>query len=208
MTGFLQTLIEAGKNMSPWELAAVVGAITYLLLAVKENVWCWLFAFISTAIFTVLFWDVSLLMNSALNVYYMLMAVYGWYQWTHAGSGADQQMLAVSSMTQRQHVLMISAIVILSAVTGYLLGEHTTDAWPYVDAFTTWASVITTYLVTRKYLENWLYWVVIDMLSVPLYGNRGLILTALLFVAYVVIALVGYRSWRRHYHENRQAVAL
>jgi nicotinamide mononucleotide transporter len=209
MSHWLQSLLAAAQSMSPWEAAAVIFAITYLILAVKENVLCWLFAFISTAIFTVLFWDVSLLMDSALNVYYMAMAVFGWYQWTRGGTNGDDQprALAVQSMSSRQHTLTIATIIILSFASGYLLSEHSHAAWPYIDSFTTWASVITTYLVTRKYLQNWLYWIVIDAVSVPLYIERGLNLTALLFVAYIVIAVVGYFSWRDHLRNNEQAIA-
>ena len=134
-----ESIIAAMQGMSPWELLAVILAITYLLLAVKENVWCWLFAFISTAIYTILFWDVSLLMDSALNVYYMAMAVFGWYQWTHGGSTAGEKapVLAVQSMTNRQHVWVISVVTILSFASGYLLSEHSNAAWPYIDSFTT-----------------------------------------------------------------------
>ena len=85
MDNWLQSVLSAASSMSPWELAGVIFAIAYLLLAVRENVWCWFFAFVSTAIYTVLFWDVSLLMDSALNVYYMAMAVFGWYQSTRGG---------------------------------------------------------------------------------------------------------------------------
>jgi nicotinamide mononucleotide transporter len=209
MSTWLQTIIDAALSMSPWEAVAVILAIAYLLLAVRENILCWLFAFISTAIYTVLFWDVSLLMDSALNVYYMAMAIYGWYQWSHGGTNGDEQahILAVRSMSGQQHFLVITTIAILSLVSGYLLAEHSTAAWPYVDSFTTWASVITTYLVTRKYLQNWLYWIVIDMVSVPLYIDRGLNLTALLFIVYTVVAVIGYFSWRDHLRNNGQAVA-
>ena len=209
MNTWLQTIIDAALSMSPWEAAAVILAIAYLLLAVRENILCWLFAFISTAIYTVLFWDVSLLMDSALNVYYMAMAIYGWYQWSHGGTNGDKQAhaLAVRSMSGQQHFLVITTIAILSLVSGYLLAEHSTAAWPYVDSFTTWASVITTYLVTRKYVQNWLYWIVIDMVSVPLYIDRGLNLTALLFIVYTVVAVIGYFSWRDHLRNNGQAVA-
>jgi len=204
-----ESMISAIQAMSSWELLAVILAMAYLLLAVRENVWCWLFAFISTAIYTVLFWDVSLLMDSALNVYYMAMAVFGWYQWTHGGAANDDQTrkLAVCIMSNRQHVLVICAVAVLSLASGYLLSEHSNAAWPYVDSFTTWASVITTYLVTQKYLQNWLYWIVIDVVSVPLYIDRGLNLTALLFVAYIVIAVFGYFSWRAHLQQSEQAHA-
>jgi nicotinamide mononucleotide transporter len=209
MDNWLQTVLATAQSMSLLEVTAVVFAMAYLLLAVRENVLCWLFAFLSTAIYTVLFWDVSLLMESALNVYYMAMAVYGWYQWTRGGTNGDElpHALAVRSMSGSQHVWVIAAIVVLSAVSGYLLGEHSTAAWPYVDSFTTWASVITTYLVARKYLQNWLYWIIIDAVSVPLYIDRGLNLTALLFVAYVVIAVIGYFKWRDHFRNNGQVVA-
>jgi nicotinamide mononucleotide transporter len=197
MSGWIQSIIATIQAMSSWELLAVILAIAYLLLAVRENVLCWLFAFVSTAIYTVLFWDVSLLMDSALNVYYMAMAVFGWYQWTRGGPGSNA--LAVHTMSIRQHVRVIVTVAILSLVSGYLLSEYSNAAWPYVDSFTTWASVITTYLVTRKYLQNWLYWIVIDAVSVPLYIDRGLNLTALLFMAYIVIAVFGYVSWRGHW---------
>jgi nicotinamide mononucleotide transporter len=209
MSAWLQSLITGAQSMSPWEAVAVIFAIAYVLLAVKENILCWLFAFMSTAIYTVLFWDVSLLMESALNVYYMAMAVYGWQQWTRGGhNGNDKpQALGVQSMSGLQHALVIAATAVLVMISGYLLSEHSSAAWPYVDSFTTWASVITTYLVTQKYLQNWLYWIVIDAVSIPLYIDRGLGLTALLFAAYIVIAVFGYLSWRKHFLNNGQAVA-
>jgi nicotinamide mononucleotide transporter len=209
MSDWLQSLLSSAQAMSSWEAVAVILAIAYLLLAVKENILCWLFAFLSTAIYTVLFWDVSLLMESALNVYYMAMAVYGWHQWTRGGTNGDDgtHALAVRSMSGQQHVLVISGIAVLTFVSGYFLSEHSSAAWPYIDSFTTWASVITTYLVARKYLQNWLYWIVIDTVSVPLYIDRGLSLTALLFVAYVVIAVIGYFKWRDQFRSDGQVVA-
>ena len=207
MENWVQSLQATWLSMSPWEMAAVVFAITYLLLAVRENILCWAFAFISTAIYTVLFWDVSLLMESALNVYYMAMAVYGYHQWTRGGAnGGGGQALAIRAMSLPQHVVVIGLIVVLTLVSGYLLGEYSSAAWPFVDSFTTWASVITTYLVARKYLENWLYWLVIDSVSVPLYIDRGLHLTALLFVAYIVIAVFGYIGWRKHFLAEQHRV--
>lgn len=209
MATWLQSVLDAAAAMSPWEIVAVIFAIAYLLFAVRENILCWLFTFVSTAIYTVLFWDVSLLMESALNVYYMAMAVYGYYQWTRGGSngGGQAHALKIQLMNKRQHGMVISLITVLTLASGYLLGEHSSAAWPYVDSFTTWASVITTYLVTRKYLQNWLYWIVIDAVSVPLYVDRGLNLTALLFIAYIFIAVFGYASWRNHLRRDGDALA-
>jgi nicotinamide mononucleotide transporter len=196
----MDTVLAGARAMSPWETAAVLLAIGYLLLAVRENIWCWYCAFASTAIYTVLFWDVSLLMESALNVYYMGMAVFGWYQWTHgrtAGDGTETG-VTIHSLSRNQHLVIVVVIGNLSLISGYLLSQYSEAAWPYVDSFTTWASVITTYLVAKKFLENWLYWIVIDSVSIPLYLDRGLPLTALLFAAYVAIAITGFFSWKRH----------
>ena len=203
----MQTLLAAAHGMSLWELAAVLLAIAYLLLAVREQLLCWYCAFFSTAICTAIFWDVSLLMDSALNVYYMAMAVFGWYQWKYAGraqTGEKEKAggVAIASLSRTQHVIIIVSITLLSLISGYLLSEHSQAAWPYVDSFTTWGSVITTYLVARKYLENWLYWIVIDTVSIPLYLDRGLNLTALLFGTYAIIAIAGYFSWKNHYQRG------
>lgn len=233
----MDLIITAVQSLSPWEVLAVISAMAYLLLAVKESLWCWLFAFISTVIYTALFWHVSLLMDSALNVYYMAMAVFGWYQWTRGGtaeggremgtakseltesindgsSGRNRSeqsngspSLPIRSLSFRQHVWIIAIIAVLSVLSGYYLSEHSSAVWPYVDSFTTWASVVTTYLVTQKYLQNWLYWVVIDAVSIPLYIDRGLSLTALLFVFYVIIAVFGYFKWKRHFIKQRTTVA-
>lgn len=203
----MQTLLSAANGMSVWEALAVLLAIAYLVLAVREQLLCWYCAFVSTAIFTAIFWDVNLFMDSALNVYYMAMAVFGWYQWKYGGAskGDDNVEVAgvpITSLSSSQHCMMIVSITALSLISGYLLGEYSQAAWPYVDSFTTWGSVIATYLVARKYLENWLYWIVIDIVSIPLYLDRGLNLTALLFGAYVIIAIVGYFSWRNHYRRG------
>ena len=175
----------------------MVLAVAYLLLAARENSLCWYFAFGHTAIYTALFWHVSLLMESALNVYYMAMAVFGWYQWRRGGEshrGVEIHCLGLS-----RHFAIAALILLVTVVSGSLLSHYSDAAWPYVDSFTTWASVITTYMVTRKILENWLYWVLIDAVSIPLYIDRGLTMTTLLYAAYVVIAAMGYLSWRRHF---------
>ena len=170
--------------------------IAYLLLAARESLWCWYAAFASTAIFLVLFWQVRLYLESALQVYYLGMAVYGWWQWKRPGEAGT---LAISRFSARAHAVVIASVLALSALSGALLTRYTDAALPYLDAFTTWGAIVTTWMVTRKILENWLYWIVIDAASIVLYLDRGLNLTAALFAAYVVIAVVGFFAWRRHY---------
>jgi nicotinamide mononucleotide transporter len=177
------------------ELVAVVLAIIYLLLASKEKLSCWYFYFVSSLIYSVIFWDVSLLMESMLNIFYVIMAVVGWQQWRYGGN--DHHGIAIKSLALWQHAVIISGVLVMAAVNGWFLQQNTSAAFPYLDSFTTWASIVTTFLMIRKILENWLYWIVIDVLSIYLYLDRGLSYTAMLFAVYVLIAAFGYFSWRK-----------
>lgn len=188
--------------MSPWEVLAVVLAIAYLLLAAREHIACWACALLSTSIYIVLFFDVSLLMESALNVYYLLMAIYGWYLWR---ANDDEPSRPISTWSAKQHVVVISGVLLLSVLSGQLLDQFSSAAWPYLDSFTTWGAVVTTVMVAHKVLENWLYWLVIDAISIPLYVERGLVLTAGLFAVYLVIVVLGYINWRRIYRSTHHA---
>ncbi|MCW8126933.1 nicotinamide riboside transporter PnuC [Microbulbifer halophilus] len=186
--------------MSLWELAAVVLALAYLLLAMREKILCWYAAFSSTAIYLVLFWDVSLLMESALQVFYLLIAVYGWRQWKNRNGG--QQSLHIHRWSPTVHLAAIATVALLTLVCGYGLQRYTDAAMPYLDSFTTWGAVVTTYMVTRKVLENWLYWVVVDGAAIYLYIDRELYLTAVLFVLYVIIVIIGFFNWLALYRQQ------
>ena len=189
---------EQVRAMSAWEYCAVILGITYLVLAARENIWCWACALLSTCIYTVLFWNESLLMESALNVYYIGMAFYGWRQW---GRVQERPPLKISSWKPSRHFLAILLVLGLTIISGALLSKHTSAAWPYVDSFTTWGAVITTWMVANKILENWIYWIVVDGVSIPLYIDRGLYLTAGLFAVYLVIVVIGYFAWLKEYRE-------
>jgi len=193
----LNTVQQALAAMSAWEFIAVGLGVAYLLLAVREHIWCWYAAFISTGIFLFIFWEVDLLMEAALQVYYLVMAVYGWWHWRH-GTG-DSHELAISRWGLRQHLIAGATVLLLSAASALALDHYTSAALPWLDSFTTWGSVLTTFMVARKILENWLYWMVIDSVSIYLYLDRELYLTAALFVIYLVIVVFGYRKWLLHY---------
>ena len=185
----------------PWlEFTAMVLALAYLVLIMRQNSWGWVCALISTAIYTLVFWEVSLLMDAGLNVYYMVMAVYGWWQWQKA-AGDHQQPLQVQRWPMAWHGFWIGIIIGATLLSGSLLTKHTQAAWPYLDSFTTWGSVFTTYLVARKVLENWYYWMVLNTVSLYLYIDRGLYFTALLFILYLVLSVFGYLAWRKSYDQ-------
>ncbi|TPD55198.1 MAG: nicotinamide riboside transporter PnuC [Thalassolituus maritimus] len=193
--------IEYAQTMSHWETTAVLLGVAYLVLAMRQSQWCWYAAFGSTAIFSWLFFDVSLVMESALNVYYLAMAVYGWLAWRNGSPESPD--LPVQRWGIQQHGIAIGGVVLISLISGWLLTNNTNAALPYLDSFTTWGAVLTTWMVTRKILENWLYWVVINAAAIYLYIDRGLYLTAVLMAFYVVLAVGGYLLWRRDYQAQQ-----
>lgn len=201
---FSQAVTEA-QGMDLWEGLAVILALAYLLLAMKASVWCWGAALASTAIYTVLFWKVSLLMESVLNVYYMAMALYGYWLW-HRG-GEQQQGIIVSTWSWQRHVVLSIITAVLSLPLGWFMANHTHASFPYLDATTTCFAVMTTWLVAQKVLENWLYWVVIDLVSIYLYLSKGLMLTSLLFVLYVALAVGGYFLWRADWRAHQLSLS-
>jgi nicotinamide mononucleotide transporter len=201
---FLNTGGEQFLLNSSLELTAVVFAIAYLVLAVRENILCWFAAGVSTVIFLYIFWDAKLYMESGLQVYYLAMAVFGWYQWRRATDGLTS--LQVSMWSMRQHLKAITLIALLTFVSGYVLNSGTDAQLPYLDSFTTWGSVVTTYMVTRKILENWIYWLVIDSISIYLYIDRELYFTAMLFAVYIVIIFFGWLAWSKRVQPNMKTV--
>lgn len=194
MTELIGGLELAWQATTTLEFVSVVFGLAYVILAARENIWCWPAAFIGTGTGILVFWNVSLLMESALNVFYLIMAVYGGWQWRYGGDAKTT--LSITSWSTQHHLLAILAITLLTLVSGFLLSNNTAAAIPYVDAFTTWSAVIATWMVAKKILQNWLYWIVIDSVSVWLFLQRDLYLYALLFVAYTMIAAFGYVNWR------------
>ena len=179
------------------ETLAVFLGIGYLLLAMRESSLCWYCAFFSTALYVWIFGDVSLYMESALNVYYMAMAIYGWLQWQRGG--ADKSGVKIIRWTARQHILGVAIILAASVTSGYLLSSNTAAKLPYLDSFTTWGSIFTTIMVAQKVLENWLYWIVINSVSIYLYIDRGLDQTAAMFFLYLGLATIGFLMWKKAY---------
>ena len=202
MAEFFTALSNAWALTSYTEIVAVVFGLIYVILAAKENIWCWPAGFIGTGTSIYLFWDGSLYMESALNVYYLLMAIFGWWQWRYGS--INKSTLAIRSLALKEHLIILSLIALLTVISGYFLNARTDAALPYLDSFTTWSAVITTWMVTRKILENWLYWIVINSASIYLYLERGFALYAALFVLYVIIAVFGYLQWRNTHNHSRK----
>ena len=192
--GLIASAGTALATIPPAEWVAVVLAFGYLLLAVRQNAWCWACAILSSGIFLVLFAQGGLVMQAVLQVFYIAMGVYGGWSWRR-GRGAHAT-LAVTRWSAQRHALGIGVLLVLTLANGWAIARSHGGLMPYVDAFVAWVSMLATWMVARKVLENWLYWIVVDSVAAALYWSQGFHATAALFVVYVLIAVRGYFAWR------------
>ena len=177
------------------EITAVIFAILYLILAVKQNILCWIAGIISSVLYFFIMQKAGLYMEAYLQVFYVVMGIYGWSQWS--ASNASNPSFIVNTWSKYQHMIAISIILALSLLSGFLLERYTDAALPFLDALVSWGAVVATYMVAKKLLENWIYWFVIDATSIFLFIERGLWLSAILFATYLVIIFLGYQSWNK-----------
>ncbi|OCL82645.1 nicotinamide riboside transporter PnuC [Arcobacter porcinus] len=192
---FISNFKEALSFVSYFEFIAVILSIIYLLLAIKQNAWGFLAAFISTLIYSIIFFDVSLFMSSLLNAYYLLMAIYGFYSWKKGFKNSEE--LKVSSFHLKTHIKLILVFTFLAIIIGYFMDNYTDASFAYLDSFITVFALCTTYLLAKKILENWIYWIVIDSASVYLYYQKDLVFTSFLFIIYTILATFAYFSWKK-----------
>jgi len=185
-------------NLPFLETIAVITALLYVILAAKGNILCWPMALISTLLYTAIFYEVYLWMDSLLQVYYFAMAILGWINWKKA---KEQQTLGlpVTFLSIRFHGVAVASLVIISLAVGFLMDNYTPTDFPYIDAATTVFAVFATYLVVKRVVENWLYWVVIDIVSIFIYIEKGLAPTAFLFAFYTLFAVYGFVQWFKLY---------
>jgi nicotinamide mononucleotide transporter len=189
---------EALKTL---EIFATLFGAAYVVLAAMRKRLCWLAGAIGSVLLGVVACLRSLPMQSALQAFYVVMSVYGWWSWTRsAGTGE----LPVGMWPLSWHIGAALVLIVLTYASARLLASETQAAWPLLDSLTTWFSLLATWLTARARLENWLYWIVIDALLAYLFYVQDAPYLATLFVVYVGVAAAGYVAWRRRYRQQQQ----
>ncbi|EED33818.1 putative nicotinamide mononucleotide transporter [gamma proteobacterium NOR5-3] len=174
-----------------WEAGAVLLGFAYLILAIREMRSCWIAGAMASGIFTGIFWQAGLPMQALLQVFYVAMAAVGWWHWGKDGS-ADAR--TVSRANWRYHALVLSALVALSGAT-LLARDSLSDLQSVVDTVSSWGGVLATWMVTRKKLEAWIYWIAIDALTAGLYLDAGLLASSALYIVYTGLAFIAWKQW-------------
>ncbi|MBW6482592.1 MAG: nicotinamide riboside transporter PnuC [Vicingaceae bacterium] len=176
------------------EIIAVIFGVFYVFLAAKNNNWCWIFGILGSALSIVLFlFYAKLYAEVVLYFFYVMAGFYGWMNWKN-----QKKHNQVYQHTFQKHIFIL-AIGSLLSISLYFIISYFFDAAqkPLIDSFTTIFSFIATYLTAKKWIENWLYWIIIDLVSTYLYFSRGLEIYALLMFSYSFIAIYGYVQWKK-----------
>ena len=180
-------------NTSSIEWLGVLTGLLYVILISFKNITAWLFALLSSAIYVYLCFISNLFLETGLQLFYVAMAIFGWLKWKKDSLENETNII---KWDYRLHLLNILISGSLTFIIGYIFDNFTSQANPYTDAFSTIFSLVATFMVTKKVLENWIYWVFIDAVCIYLFASRGLYLTSLLFVLYTTIAVIGFFQWR------------
>jgi nicotinamide mononucleotide transporter len=175
------------------ELVAVAFGFAYIVLAIRQHRACWIAGGISTAIYITIFVGAGLPLQAALQVIYVAMSVYGWIAWRPDAKPAVRP----RSWPWSRHLIALAGVGIATAAGAPLLARFAVSGAPLADALGTFASIVATWLLARRYIDTWYWWIVTDTGLAALFASQGLRFTAALYLAYALMAIAGWRSWRR-----------
>lgn len=184
--------------MSSLELIGACLSLIYVIMATHQNIFCWAAAAASSTVYVFVFYSASLYAEALLQVFFILSSLLGAHWWHKArvvGEKMESERYQVHRCSLIFHLAFITCNSIIGLALGYSLEKYTTQELSYADGLITCFSISTTFLVGRKVLENWIYWIVIDSVCIVVYLLRGLPITAVLYTLYIVLAIRGYRAW-------------
>ena len=181
--------------MSVIEWAAALFGLLSVYYTIREHVWCWPTGLVQVVLYVAVFYQARLYADTFLQVVYIGLQFYGWHEWLHGGP--RQSELPISRTTPRLSLLLLALSAAGTAGMGYAFQRYTGAALPYWDSAITALSLAAQWMLARKLLENWLFWIAVDVLAVGVYAYKRLYPTTGLYAVFLVMAVIGYRQWRK-----------
>lgn len=179
------------------ELVAIFFGLFSVWLAKKNNILVFPTGIINTAIYVFLLWKWNLLGDMIINFYYVIMSIYGWYHWSKKKNETDQNKIAKSTKNELLYSLYIFIATVALVIGVYLFFDKFTHWTSYVDTFVTGIFFSGMWLMARRKIENWLFWIVGDFISIPMYFVKGYTFTSIQYLIFTIIAIYGYREWKK-----------
>ncbi len=195
LSAIIDSLASAIKQTSATEWAIVFFALLYVIFAALENVFCWLFGILASILSVYLCYQGNLFLESGLQVFYVIIGVYGWYEWLYGST--KKAALSISSFSVAKNSYAVCIGLAMWLPLGVFAHLYSTQALPYLDAFITAFSIIATWMTAKKVIENWIFWVVIDALAIYLYASRSFYLISGLYGLYTILSISGYFQWKK-----------
>lgn len=190
--------------MALLEVIAAICGVVSVFLSTRQNIWSWPTAIVNVALYAVVFFQGRLYGQMGLQAVYFSLSIYGWYQWRFGGR--DRSALPVSRASGRL-LATVFALDVVAWLALALLLRRTDAALPWLDAALTTTSLVAQWMMTRKILETWVLWIAVDLVYVPMFLTQGMVATALLYAAFLGLALLGFRDWRRSLYAREAAAA-
>ena len=181
------------------EYTGVALWIIYLVLAVQEIIWCWLFGILASLVTIFNFYEHQIYAEAVVNIYYVLAGMYGWYHWNELKKKNQSARVPVQVWSMQKHLIFYISTAVIALTWGTLLHKHTNSPRPYVDASTASFSFLTTYMEARKVLTTWINWFVINLFLVYLQIDRGIPVYAALSAFFALMSIRGFFKWRKTY---------
>ena len=184
-----------GLSSTPLELISFILSVITVALNIRQLHWAWLFSILSSGLYALVFLDARLYGDMGLQFVFILTSVWGWHLWLWGDK--EHKVSSVSYLSVRGRATSLIAWVMGFAVLAWFLKSFTDTDVPYTDGFLTAGSLLGQVMLSRKKMENWIVWISVDVLYVGLYIYKGLMLTAVLYAVFVVMAVMGWRAWSR-----------
>jgi nicotinamide mononucleotide transporter len=178
------------------EIVGAVLSLLYLFMSIKQNISLWLFGFLASAFYVVVFFETKFYAEMSLQFYYLIISVYGYINWKY-GTHQQGKELPITSISKSTTLQLLLASVVIYFIYYIILSKYTDSTIPIADSIVGMLSVIGTWMLARKIIENWLVWIIADALACGLFFYKELYPTAILFIIYTVMAGVGYWQWKK-----------
>ena len=191
----LLTWFVDGLARNPLEVVAAIFGVVSVWLSTREHIASWPTAIVNVALYFVVFQRAKLYADMGLQVVYLALSFYGWYEWKFGG--ADRTALQVTRTSQRQAATLLALAISFALILGAYLDHYTDAALPWVDSAAVGTSLAAQWMMTRKLLENWLVWIAVDVVYVAMFITKGLYVTSVLYAIFLLLATQGFFQWRR-----------
>ena len=181
------------------ELLGAILGIAYIFFSIRQNILTWPVGLLTSALYVWVFFDSKLYADMGLQVYYVAISIYGWYEWLRGNSSGSKEMLKVSRLSRKTGFILALVNFVLFLLMWYILKNYTDSPVPFADSLATSLSIVATWMLARKILEHWLVWIFVDTFSIGLFWYKDLHPTVILFAIYTIMAVIGFIEWRKDF---------